>query len=79
MGDPMRDITVSIQLERHEAEAYFRWLIKQYEQAMADCWGSDSYRHTPPGLRAPHILKDRPYLAGLIRTARELRKQLEQQ
>jgi hypothetical protein len=75
----MSDITVSIQLNPQQGRAYLRWLVSQYEQAMADCWYSDRYRYVPEGLRAQRVLDDHPHIAGISRSARELRKQLSQQ
>ncbi|MBS7660527.1 hypothetical protein I0D00_00995 [Pseudomonas lalucatii] len=72
----MSDITVSIQLDRQQCRAYLRWLASQYEQAMADCWYSDRYRYVPEGLRAQRVLADHPHIAGISRSARELRKLL---
>lgn len=75
----MSDITVSIQLDQTQGSAYLRWLVNQYEQAMADLWYSDSYRYVAEGLRAHRVLADHPHIAGISRSARELRKQLNQQ
>jgi hypothetical protein len=72
----MNDISVSIQLNQNQAEAYLRWLVSQYEQAMADLWYSDRYRYVADGLRARRVLDDHPHIAGIGRSARELRKQL---
>ena len=74
----MSNINVTIQLDPKQAEAYLRWLVSQYEQAMADCWYSDKYRYVPEGFRAPRVLQDHPHIAGISRCARELRKQLSQ-
>lgn len=75
----MSDITVSIQLNHKQAEAYLAFLVCQYEQAMAACWYSDKYRHTPEGMRGRKVLDDHPHIAGIGRTARELRKLLREQ
>jgi hypothetical protein len=75
----MSDITVSIQLDPKQAQAYLTFLVSQYEQAMAACWYSDQYRHTPEGMRGRKVLADHPHIAGISRTARELKKQLSQQ
>jgi hypothetical protein len=75
----MSDITVSIQLDPKQAQAYLTFLVNQYEQAMAACWYSDHYRHTPEGLRGRKVLDDHPHIAGIGRTARELKKQLREQ
>lgn len=75
----MSDITVSIQLDPKQANAYLTFLVSQYEQAMAACWFSDQYRYTPEGLRGRKVLADHPHIAGISRTARELKKQLSQQ
>jgi hypothetical protein len=69
-------ITVSIQLSPTQAEAYLAWVVRQYELAMTEVWYSDRYRKVPEGLRGPAVLRDHPYIAGLNRTARELRKQV---
>lgn len=76
LGDLMNDITVSIQLDPDQARAYLRWLVCQYEQAMAACWYSDQYRYVPEGFRGRRVLDDHPHIAGISRSARELRKQL---
>lgn len=73
----MSEITVSIQLNRKQAEAYLAFMVSQYEQAMAACWYSDRYRYVPEGLRAPSVMVDHPHIAGIGRTTRELRKQLK--
>jgi hypothetical protein len=75
----MSDITVSIQLDPKQAKAYLTFLVSQYEQAMAACWFSDQYRYTPEGLRGRKVLDDHPHIAGISRTARELKKQLREQ
>lgn len=75
----MSDITVSIQLDPKQAQAYLTFLVNQYEQAMAACWYSDQYRYTPEGLRGRKVLDDHPHIAGISRTARELKKQLRDQ
>lgn len=79
IGDLMSDITVSIQLSPTQSQAYLRWLVNQYEQAMADLWYSDRYRYVAEGFRAQRVLADHPHIAGVVRSARELRKQLSQQ
>jgi hypothetical protein len=73
----MTRITLSIELDEHQAEAYLRWLVSQYEVAMADCWYSDRYRYVAEGLRAPRVLQDHPHIAGISRTARELKALLK--
>lgn len=78
-GDDMSNITLEIQLDRQQAEAYLRWLVSQYEQAMAECWYDDRYRHTPTGFRGPRILKDHPHIVGIGRSARELHKRMQEQ
>jgi hypothetical protein len=70
-------ITVSIQLSPTQAEAYLAWVVRQYELAMTEVWYSDRYRNVPEGMRGPLVLQDHPYIAGLNRTARELRKQVQ--
>lgn len=72
----MTRITVSIELNKAQAEAYLRWLARQYEQAMAEFWYCDQYRYCPEGFRGPRILADHPHIAGLNRTLRELKAQL---
>ncbi|HTO17714.1 MAG TPA: hypothetical protein VL129_01005 [Pseudomonas sp.] len=69
-------ITVSIQLSPTQAEAYLSWVVRQYELAMTEVWYSDRYRNVPEGLRGQAVLRDHPYIAGLNRTARELRRQV---
>lgn len=75
----MSEITVSIQLNRRQAEAYLKYLVSQYELAMADHWYADRYRYTPEGLRTRRVIEDHPHIAGLGRTARELRAKLKAQ
>lgn len=75
----MSDINLSIQLNQSQGQAYLRWLVSQYEQAMAELWYSDRYRYVAEGLRAQRVLADHPHIAGISRSARELRKQLSQQ
>ncbi|MCY1290869.1 hypothetical protein D9M71_668220 [compost metagenome] len=75
----MNELTLSIQLNRRQAQAYLRYLVSQYEQAMADCWYSDRYRHVPEGLRGQRVLQDHPHIAGISRSARELKRLLAQQ
>lgn len=69
-------ITISIELNEQQASAYLRWCIQQYELAMTEFWYSDKYRYCPAGFRAPRIMQDHPYIAGLCRTTRELKTQL---
>ena len=38
------EITVSIQLNKQQAESYLRFLVRQYEQSMRDYWFADSYK-----------------------------------
>jgi hypothetical protein len=78
MVTQMTRITVSIELNKTQAEAYLRWLTHQYEQAMAEFWYSDQYRHCPEGFRGPRILEDHPHIAGMSRTLRELKAQLKE-
>ena len=61
----MSNINVTIQLDPKQAEAYLRWLVSQYEQAMADCWYSDKYRYVPEGFRGNRVLQDHPHIAGI--------------
>ncbi len=75
----MTNVSIQIQLQPQQAEAYLRWLTSQYEQLMAACWYDDKYRYTPAGFRGPRILEDHPHIAGVNRTARELVKQLKAQ
>lgn len=72
----MTDITVSIQLDRRQAQAYLTFLISQYEQAMSACWYSDRYRYVAEGQRGIRVMQDHPHIAGLARSCRELRKSL---
>lgn len=74
----MSDITVSIQLDSKQAEAFLRYQLSQYEVLMAEVWHADKYRFTPEGLRGRKVLADHPHIAGLNRCIRELRKQLSQ-
>lgn len=79
-GGPMStDVSIEIQLNPTQAEAYLRWLTVQFQLLMAACWYDDRYRYTPQGLRGPKILQDHPHIAGLNRTRRELVKQLKAQ
>lgn len=71
------NLSIEIQLNALQAEAYLRWLTSQYEQLMAACWYDDKYRYTPQGLRGKRILEDHPHIAGLNRTMRELVKELK--
>lgn len=75
----MSDLTLSIQLNRIQANAYLRFLVNQYEQAMAACWYSDRYRNVPEGMRGQRVLQDHPHIAGIGRSARELKRLLAQQ
>lgn len=75
----MSNITVSIELNPRQAEAYLNWLVREYELAMSEFWYSDRYRYVAEGLRGPRVLQDHPHIAGLSRTARELRKALQAQ
>lgn len=75
----MSDITVSIQLDPKQAEAFLRYQLNQYEVLMAEVWHADKYRYTPEGLRGRKVLEDYPHIAGLNRSIRELRKQLSEQ
>ncbi len=70
-------ITVSIQLTPRQARAYLNWVVRQYELAITEVWYSDRYRNVPEGLRGPRVLHDYPHIAGLNRTARELRRQVQ--
>ncbi len=74
----MSDITVSIQLEPKQAEAFLRYQLNQYEVLMAEVWHADKYRYTPANLRGRKVLEDYPHIYGLNRCIRELRKQLSQ-
>jgi hypothetical protein len=73
------NLSIEIQLNALQAEAYLRWLTSQYEQLMAACWYDDKYRYTPQGLRGKRILEDHPHIAGLNRTMRVLVKELKAQ
>lgn len=72
------EITVSIQLNKQQAESYLRFLVRQYEQSMRDYWFADSYRYVPEGLRTRRIFNDHPHMAGINHTGRALRKQLRE-
>ncbi|WP_315807514.1 hypothetical protein [Pseudomonas sp. C9-3] len=69
-------IPVTVEVQRHQALAYLRWLDNQYQLAMAEAWYTDRYRHTPQGERARAILLDHPHIVGIYRTRRALRLQL---
>ena len=73
------NVSIQIQLQPQQADAYLRWLTIQFQLLMTDCWYDDKYRYTPQGLRGPKILEDHPHIAGLNRTRRELLKQLKAQ
>jgi len=73
----MSEITLSIQLNPRQAEAFLRYQLTQYEVLMAEVWHADKYRYTPEGLRGRKVLEDYPHIAGLNRSIRELRKQLQ--
>ncbi|MNF89987.1 hypothetical protein D3C84_725370 [compost metagenome] len=79
MVAPMSDLILSIQLNHLQAQAYLRYLVTQYEQAMAECWYSDRYREVPEGLRGKRVLQDHPHIAGIGRSARELKRLLAEQ
>lgn len=74
----MSRITIQIQLDDRQAQAYLRWLVSQYEVAMADVWHSDKYRFVPEGMRGPSVFRDHPHIAGINRTTRALREQIKQ-
>lgn len=65
-------IEISISLTSDQAAAYRTWLAQQYNQAMADCWYSDIYRHTPEGQRGRKVLADHPHIAAICRTLRQI-------
>lgn len=73
----MTNVSIEVQLNPAQANAYLRWLTVQFQLLMTDCWYDDKYRYTPQGLRGPKILADHPHIAGLNRTRRELQKQLK--
>lgn len=72
----MSKITIKLELDEQQAQHYLLWLTTQYEVTMADIWYSDRYRNVPSGQRAPRVLEDLPYLAGICKTRSELKKQL---
>ena len=72
----MSKITLKLELEEQQAKDYLLWLNSQYEVTMADIWHSDIYRNVPSGQRAPKVLEDLPFLAGICKTRTELKKQL---
>lgn len=74
----MSSITIQIQLDERQAQAYLRWLVSHYEVAMADVWHSDKYRFVPEGQRGPRVFRDNPHIAGINRTTRALREQIKQ-
>jgi len=73
------NLSIEIQLNAQQADAYLRWLTSQYELLMAACWYDDKYRYTPQGMRGRRILEDHPHIAGVNRTMRVLVKELKQQ
>lgn len=72
----MNKITIKLEMDEHQAQHYLLWLTTQYEVTLADIWYSDRYQNVPSGQRAPKVLEDMPYLAGLCKTRSELKKQL---
>lgn len=72
----MSKITLKLELDEQQAKDYLLWLNGQYEVTMADIWHSDIYRNVPSGQRAPKVLEDLPFLAGICKTRTELKKQL---
>ena len=72
----MSKITIKLELDEQQAKKYLQWLDSQYNVTMADVWYSDRYRNVPSGKRAPKVLEDLPYLAGICKTRSELKKQL---
>ncbi|MFK3642343.1 hypothetical protein [Pseudomonas protegens] len=72
----MSKITIKLELDEQQAKKYLQWLDSQYNVTMADVWYSDRYRNVPSGQRAPKVLEDLPYLAGICRTRCELKKML---
>lgn len=73
----MADVNIEIILSEPQARAFLRYQLAQYEVLMADVWHSDKYRYVPDGLRGQRVLEDHPHIAGLNRSIRALRKQLE--
>lgn len=69
-------IPVTVEVQRHQALAYLRWLDNQYQLAMAEVWFADRYRNTPAGERGRAILLDHQHIVGIYRTRRALRLQL---
>ncbi|MGF0336753.1 hypothetical protein [Pseudomonas sp. EggHat1] len=74
----MADVTIEMTLSTHQARAFLRYQLTQYEVLMAEVWHSDKYRTVPEGMRGPRVLQDYPHIAGLHRTIRALRKQLQE-
>lgn len=66
-------ISISVDVDKAQAESYLAWLVSQYETAMAAFWFDDRYRYTPQGFRAKRIIEDHPHMLGLVRTIRSLR------
>ena len=73
----MSKITIKLELDEQQAKNYLQWLDSQYKVTMADVWYSDRYRNIPSGQRAPKVLEELPYLAGICRTRCELKRQLK--
>ncbi|KAF1072674.1 MAG: hypothetical protein GAK45_00109 [Pseudomonas citronellolis] len=69
-------ISISIDVDKNQAERYLAWLVSQYETAMSSFWYDDRYRYTPHGFRAKRIVEDHPHMVGLVRSVRALRLQL---
>ncbi|QTS88851.1 hypothetical protein JLK41_12165 [Ectopseudomonas khazarica] len=74
----MADVTIAMTLSTTQARAFLRYQLNQYEVLMAEVWHSDRYRTVPEGMRGPRVLKDYPHIAGLHRSIRALRKQLQE-
>lgn len=72
----MSKITIQLELDEQQAQRYLQWLNSQFDTTMAEVWHSDRYRNVPTGKRGSKVLSDIPYLVGIGRTCRELRKQL---
>lgn len=74
----MSRITIEIQLDEREAKAYLRWLDSQYEATVDEVRRSNPYSTTPQGERGRLVLNTHPRVAGIDRSRRALRNQLEQ-
>lgn len=74
----MAEVIIEMTLSVKQARAFLRYQLTQYEVLMAEVWHSDKYRYVPEGMRGPRVLEDHPHIAGLSRSIRALRKQLQE-